>query len=518
MLSAADAGALGESADGLGKSATSLPLAGPDEQRNSDGATGGAVQAVAAPLPPTAPATVDPAMLLAQGALSVQAAPASAAASTAAAATAVALGACGGIRSAPAERFGAPVQRLAGGSAGATVQPANPAPLAPANGSGPAAAAAMASAAQTLEVPATSVKPHDALVAPAAPVQPTPFAGAAALVATGSAAGPADLAPDALSAPAVTPPAPIPVPAEQSVTVVVAQATRPPVAGSVNGATSPGFVRPDAPSPKSDEAEALRSGAVAAPEQAIETTGPVTAVGVTERSATRLLPAASGTSDAAGSPQGKRDAAIESALLRVDAPLLAGRFGRDKDLRSDRDGNDTPGAFVLPAVSGAAPVGAVAPIHAAQAANLHAASVERIVDQIGWWLAQNAGSAEFSIDMPGGQPLSVSVQVRGNEAQLIFRSDQPELRQLIGQALPQLKESFVQEGLLLAGASVSAQAGGADHGNHGGQAQPVPYHTSGRPHGAEERATAAVAPAPASAAAGRRAPFGAAGRSLDLYV
>ena len=273
---------------------------------------------------------------------------------------------------------------------------------------------------------------------------------------------------------------------------------------------------------KTDGAEAVGSRAATALDRAADTTGSLTAVGVTERSVRRLPPVASGIPDAAGLPQGKGEVAVESAQLRVDAALLVNRFGRDEDLRSDGDGNNTPGAVALPAVSGTAPVGAVAPTHAAQAAGLHAASVERIVDQVSWWLAQNAGSAEFSIDMPGGLPLSVSVQVRGNEAQLIFRSDQPELRQLIGQALPQLKESFVQEGLLLAGASVSAQvgggaAGGTGYGNHGGQAQPVPYHASGRQHGAEERVTAAAGPAPAPTA-GRRAPFGAAGRSLDLYV
>ncbi len=164
----------------------------------------------------------------------------------------------------------------------------------------------------------------------------------------------------------------------------------------------------------------------------------------------------------------------------------------------------------------------VGPAMPAQPAGLHTALAERIVDQVSWWLSQQSGNADFSIDMPDGRPLSVSVQIRGHEAQVVFRSDQPELRQLIGLAMPQLKESFGQEGLLLSGASVGAyagaSAGGGALGGHGTPTQSAPQQSPAQPlRGVgQTRAEPTATTAPTGIA--MRLPSGTAGRSLDLYV
>ncbi len=86
---------------------------------------------------------------------------------------------------------------------------------------------------------------------------------------------------------------------------------------------------------------------------------------------------------------------------------------------------------------------------------------ERLVDQVSWWMANRSQGAELKLDMPDGAPVSVSVQITGNEAHVAFRSDSPEARQWLGAALPQLKEMFGNEGLMLSGASVGQSGNGA---------------------------------------------------------
>lgn len=87
---------------------------------------------------------------------------------------------------------------------------------------------------------------------------------------------------------------------------------------------------------------------------------------------------------------------------------------------------------------------------------------ERLVEQVSWWMANRSQGAELKLDLPGGAPVSVTVQVIGNEAHVAFRSDSPEARQWLGAALPQLKEMFGNEGLMLSGASVGQSGTGAE--------------------------------------------------------
>lgn len=176
------------------------------------------------------------------------------------------------------------------------------------------------------------------------------------------------------------------------------------------------------------------------------------------------------------------------------------------------------GAELSPAAAGA-PVGASPLLPAENAAfgvaGLHAAFTERLVDQVSWWLSQNLQSADFQIEMPAGPPVSVNVQLQGNEAQVMFRSDQAELRQLLGQALPQLREAFGSEGLLLAGVSVGV---GADASS--GQQAAREAARDGR-HPEADRASGGDARQPppvAAVAATRRAPWSASGGALDLWA
>jgi flagellar hook-length control protein FliK len=72
---------------------------------------------------------------------------------------------------------------------------------------------------------------------------------------------------------------------------------------------------------------------------------------------------------------------------------------------------------------------------------------EQLMEQISWYLSQKTQGAQLTLDVPGGLPVSVSIQVQGNEAQIAFRSDQPEARQLLTQSLPQKVFGLVQSKL-----------------------------------------------------------------------
>ena len=136
--------------------------------------------------------------------------------------------------------------------------------------------------------------------------------------------------------------------------------------------------------------------------------------------------------------------------------------------------------------------------------------MERMVDQVSWWMAHRSQGAELKLDLPGGQPVSVSVQVQGNEAQVAFRSDHPEARQWLNAAMPQLKEMLGNEGLMLSGSSVGQSGTGAER-EAARDAQRAVHAEGGRVTG-----TAASATDTTMSAAAR--PRSVTERALDLYV
>ncbi|RZM03919.1 MAG: flagellar hook-length control protein FliK [Variovorax sp.] len=137
---------------------------------------------------------------------------------------------------------------------------------------------------------------------------------------------------------------------------------------------------------------------------------------------------------------------------------------------------------------------------------------ERIADQVSWWVSQKNSSADFTLDMRDGQPVSVNVQVQGNEAQVSFRSDQADVRAALGEAMSQLQDLLGAQGLTLSGSSVGSHGQAQQQAASDGQGQPA----AGMSRGTDgvARSTAGAEPA-RSAGAGPRAPSG---RGLDLYV
>lgn len=88
-----------------------------------------------------------------------------------------------------------------------------------------------------------------------------------------------------------------------------------------------------------------------------------------------------------------------------------------------------------------------------------------VADTVSYWVTQGVQNAELKLDGFGGQPVEVSISLKGDEAQIDFRSDQPEIRQILEGAVAQLKDLLTSEGLVLSGVSVGAS------GQEGGGAQ-----------------------------------------------
>ncbi|QRF60429.1 flagellar hook-length control protein FliK [Variovorax paradoxus] len=172
-----------------------------------------------------------------------------------------------------------------------------------------------------------------------------------------------------------------------------------------------------------------------------------------------------------------------------------------------------PGSATAGASSSASASSAwMAPVDAASAAASAGGAVlaDRMTEQVSWWLAQKSQGADVSLELAPGQSVSFSVQVQGNEAQIAFRSDQPEVRQMLGQAAAQLKDLFGQEGLLLSGVTVDAQSAGTQQRGEGEGRSDARGVVRGV---ARLGAASASAPAPAVVRASLPA-----GRALDLYV
>lgn len=93
-------------------------------------------------------------------------------------------------------------------------------------------------------------------------------------------------------------------------------------------------------------------------------------------------------------------------------------------------------------------------------------------EDLRFWLKGDQQRGEVLLQRDG-QPVRVQVQVRGNEAHVVFRSDQADLRQLLDAGLAQLGDLLAQQGLALADAQVQPDA-------RQGQGQEAPAWGPGR--------------------------------------
>jgi len=139
------------------------------------------------------------------------------------------------------------------------------------------------------------------------------------------------------------------------------------------------------------------------------------------------------------------------------------------------------------------------------AAQSSGASLESVVaDTVSYWVTQGVKNAALKLDGFGEHPLEVNISMQGGETHIDFRTDQPEIRQILEGAMAHLKDLLKSEGVMLSGVSV-----GASGQNGGGGQDP-----RDRP-GAREGTVVTTKSAPTDSPRVVSLP---AGRVLDLFV
>lgn len=92
---------------------------------------------------------------------------------------------------------------------------------------------------------------------------------------------------------------------------------------------------------------------------------------------------------------------------------------------------------------------------------------QTVADTVSYWVTQGVQNAELKLDGFDGEPIAVSISLKGDEAQINFRTDQPEVQKILEGAAAHLKELLLSEGLVLTGVSV----GGSGQQGSGAQEQ-----------------------------------------------
>jgi flagellar hook-length control protein FliK len=128
----------------------------------------------------------------------------------------------------------------------------------------------------------------------------------------------------------------------------------------------------------------------------------------------------------------------------------------------------------------------------------------RVAEQVTYWISQDVQNAELTLDGLGADPVEVSIRMSGNEAQVSFRTDELQTRDLLEGAASHLKELLQNQGLVLSGVSVGTSSSGDAGAGHQ------------RPHQGARQTIAMPVDTEASVPRSRSA--GNQGRSLDLFV
>ncbi|MDD5030261.1 MAG: flagellar hook-length control protein FliK [Rhodoferax sp.] len=129
----------------------------------------------------------------------------------------------------------------------------------------------------------------------------------------------------------------------------------------------------------------------------------------------------------------------------------------------------------------------------------------QVAETVSYWVTQGVHNAELTLDGVGGEPVAVHIELDGDQAQVDFRSDQPQVRQMLEAASAQLKSLLLSQGLQLSGVSV----GSFGQGGHPSDAR------ASRPPTARLVALPAVDHV---AAATTRVAGSVIGGALDMYV
>ena len=145
-----------------------------------------------------------------------------------------------------------------------------------------------------------------------------------------------------------------------------------------------------------------------------------------------------------------------------------------------------------------------APAVTADASKLSTESM--VADKVSYWVTQGVQNAQLKLEGFGADPVQVNITLKGDQAYIGFRTDQPEIRQILEGAVAHLKDLLTSEGFVLSGVSVGTS--GQNETGAGSQGQQ-------NQSGARQASIVTIDSVPA---VGRQPVSQSAGRTLDLFV
>ena len=126
-----------------------------------------------------------------------------------------------------------------------------------------------------------------------------------------------------------------------------------------------------------------------------------------------------------------------------------------------------------------------------------------IAQEVSYFISKDIQNAEMKLEGLGGAAVEVSINMQGKEAQVVFRSDEVQTREVLENASAHLRDMLQQEGVVLTDVFVGS-SGAGDSGQ-----QDRKFRQGGR-----SETMLLIQPAVPSATA----PLTGVGRTLDLYV
>lgn len=96
-----------------------------------------------------------------------------------------------------------------------------------------------------------------------------------------------------------------------------------------------------------------------------------------------------------------------------------------------------------------------------------AGAEDALAEQVAYWVNENLQNAELTVTHDG-KPVEVRVSLSGNEAHVVFGSDQSETRDLLDASVAQLRDLLHSEGLVLSGMTVGG-SGARNAASDGGE-------------------------------------------------
>jgi flagellar hook-length control protein FliK len=150
-------------------------------------------------------------------------------------------------------------------------------------------------------------------------------------------------------------------------------------------------------------------------------------------------------------------------------PALGEGVGGFKPLAGLRDNDRQPGRSLFVPLDGVSGGAGAASAYSTNATSdpgtiagtdvpFAAGSSSEVAQKVHYWITRGVQSAELQLEAFGGSAVDISISMQGNEAQVEFRSDQPEARRMLQDAMPQLRELLRSEGLELSGGFVGTSA------------------------------------------------------------